>query len=330
MTSDATDDTTPAATTGDAPHSADTALRRSAEASFVAMVSHELRTPLNTINGFLEIVLDGHAGPLTAQQREFLGYAQQGAQQLIALTNDLLLLTRADAGQLQLHPTALPIAPLIAEVVSAEQVSIERKGIAIAVNSAPDLPPLYADELRVRQVVGNLLGNALKFTPPGGHITLSVGRWSEGENMALFSVADSGRGVAPEEQERIFARFYQSRTSAAEHGGGYGLGLAIARLIVEQHGGRIWVADAPEPSQAPESSEAPEPNESGDTGASGEPVSQGAIFHFTLPFASSEQQRAVQNQQTARASRRGGRRESHVANSPHTAPDHSSRRPPSR
>jgi two-component system phosphate regulon sensor histidine kinase PhoR len=222
------------------------------------MVSHELRTPLNSINGFIEIVAEEQVGPLNARQREFLGYVRTSALQLSALVEDILLITKADSGQFSLRPSAIDVGSLLRQTLQSVAQAAVKAEVAMVVNVPPDLLPLAGDELRVQQVLTNLLGNAIKFSPAHAEITVSV-RQSDG--TAEFAIHDRGPGVAPEEQSRIFERFYQSESSQRARSGGYGLGLAIAKLIVEQHGGEIHLESTPE---------------------------AGTTFYFTLPVASPE------------------------------------------
>jgi signal transduction histidine kinase len=222
------------------------------------MVSHELRTPLNSINGFLEIVLEGQVGALNERQREFLGYAYLSTQQLTTLVEDILLISKADSGQFILRTAEMDPATVVMQAIQAVQPAADKAEVTIAAELPTALPLVQADDLRIQQVLTNLLGNAIKFTPAGGAVTMAV---AVGDDEVRFSVADTGKGVSPEDQARIFERFYQSEAATRHHSGGYGLGLAIAKLIVEQHGGRIWVE-----SQA----------------------GQGASFSFTIPLRREE------------------------------------------
>jgi nitrogen-specific signal transduction histidine kinase len=211
-------------------------------ANFISMVSHELRTPLNSLSGFLEIVTDGQAGPLNPQQQEFLNYARLSAEQLTTLVKDILLLSKADAGQFTLRIEEVDVPKLVHQTVQGLQSAAEKRGITIEANLASGLPTIWADALRLQQVLNNLLNNAIKFSPEGGTACLQI--WVDGANLC-FSVRDAGDGIPAEDHARIFEQFYQSDNSARLRTGGYGLGLAIARLIVEQHGGRIWVESEP-------------------------------------------------------------------------------------
>jgi PAS domain S-box-containing protein len=211
--------------------------------NFISMVSHELRTPLNTINGFLSIVLEEHVGSLNERQREFLGYVRSSADQLITLVNDILFISRADTGRFALRCAELDLPDLLAQVIRDASPAAGKLEVALHRRVSRRLPKLLADAGRLHQVLMNLIHNALKFTPPGGSITLSARRAGE---MAEISVADTGCGVPFEDQPRVFERFYQSENALLIKHGGFGLGLTIAKLIVEQHGGRIWLQSEPE------------------------------------------------------------------------------------
>lgn len=212
-------------------------------ANFISMVSHELRTPLNSINGFLEIVLESPVGPLNERQREFLNYARVSTQQLTTLVEDILFISKADSGQFTLRLEQVDVPELVTHVTQTLQAAADRAQVAFELDLAEPLPSLHADGLRLQQVLSNLAGNAIKFSPPEGTVKLSAALRDDG--TMLFSVRDQGRGVALEDHARIFERFYQSESSVRNRSGGYGLGLSIAKLIVEQHNGRIWVESTP-------------------------------------------------------------------------------------
>jgi two-component system phosphate regulon sensor histidine kinase PhoR len=207
------------------------------------MVSHELRTPLNSINGFLEIVLEGQVGALNDRQQEFLNYAFVSTQQLMTLVEDILFISKADAGQFKLRRSSVDVALLMEQAVHSALQAAEKVGIPLLADIPTDPIQIRGDELRLLQVLNNLLGNAIKFSLAGTSVRLSAS--IEGNDIR-FAVTDRGKGISSEERERIFDRFYQADSSARSRGEGYGLGLAIAKLIVEQHGGRIWVESKPD------------------------------------------------------------------------------------
>lgn len=210
-------------------------------ANFISMVSHELRTPLNTINGFLEIVLDGQVGPLNERQHEFLEYAHISTQQLATLVEDILFISKADSGQFTLRLGDVNVAKLVGQAMQSLQTVAEKAEVRLAAVTPDSFPAIQADELRLQQVLTNLLNNAIKFSAPRSEVTL---RAQVEATELMFTVQDHGKGIAVEDHQRIFERFYQSELGARARAGGYGLGLSIAKLIVEQHGGRIWVESA--------------------------------------------------------------------------------------
>ena len=197
-----------------------------------------MRMPLNTLNGFLEIVAEEQAGPLNEKQVEFLGYARTSTRQLVTLVEDIMLISKADSGQFTLRLGDVDPAILIQQSLQAVHPSAQQAGMRVVCSAEPTLPLLRADEARVRQVFGNLLGNAIKYSPENGVVRVYA---QLNGDAVRFSVSDEGNGVPAADHARVFERFYQSENASASHYGGYGLGLAIAKLIVEQHGGRIWV-----------------------------------------------------------------------------------------
>ncbi|MGH2517529.1 MAG: ATP-binding protein, partial [Ktedonobacterales bacterium] len=214
------------------------------KANFLSMVSHELRAPLQTINGYLDLTLSGMGGELNEQHREFVRRARAGGEHLAALVDDLLLISRRDAGQFNLNIQEADLAPVIAETVQEMELNAEDVGVTL-VNQAPgELPLVRADGQRITQVIRNLLTNAIKFTRAGGHVTLST---EVTPDALAISVRDTGVGIAPEHLEKIFERFYQITSSVPDgRAHGQGLGLAIVRIIVEGHGGTISVSSAPQ------------------------------------------------------------------------------------
>jgi two-component system phosphate regulon sensor histidine kinase PhoR len=205
--------------------------------NFVSMVSHELRTPLNSVHGFIDLLLQGHMGDLNEEQRTYLGYAQEGVQQLISIVQDILFMTRSDLGQFEIKQQEVPLRVLVRQVVSGMQPQASKASVVLNADISTDIPLLYVDPQRIKQVLNNLISNAIKYTPPGGTITISASAISE--DWVMISVIDTGYGILTEDRPHIFERFYQSNQREQSRMGGYGLGLSIARLIVEQHGGTI-------------------------------------------------------------------------------------------
>jgi signal transduction histidine kinase/GAF domain-containing protein len=212
------------------------------KASVLSMIAHELRSPLHVINGHLDVVLDSElAATLSDQQRELLRRARAGGEQLKGLVDDVLLISRRDVGQFQMTLEPRRLEPIIASAHDEMELMAAGKGIHFTAEHQPSLPVVEADATRLQQVLRNLLSNALKFTSPGGDVRLTA---TYDERWVRLSVTDTGIGIAPEHLDRIFERYYQvANTSQRSHG--QGLGLAIVRIIVEGHGGRIQVESAP-------------------------------------------------------------------------------------
>ena len=221
--------------------------------NFVSMITHELRSPLNAINGYLDLALTGAAGELNEQLRDFIRRARAGSEHLYALLEDILLIARADAEQWRLKREIVSLQDVVTDAVEELELTATDNDITLTVDVADTFPPIYADEVRMQQVVRNLLSNALRFTPAGGQVTISAciepnsyeGIASEHRDVVLLQVSDTGCGIPPDQQQRIFERFYQGPNTAANRARGQGLGLATARMIVEVHGGKVLVKSAP-------------------------------------------------------------------------------------
>ncbi len=209
------------------------------KSQFLANMSHELRTPLNSIIGFSEVLYDGLVGDMTAEQRDCLNNIRISGEHLLSLINDILDLSKIEAGHIDLNLTTFEVNQLIEEIQATIMPMIEEKSQTLNVALANELPPLTADHVRVRQILLNLLSNAHKFTPEEGKIKLTC-RVADSSAM-LFSVEDTGIGIKPEDQELIFEEFRQVDGSHTREVSGTGLGLAISQRLVEMHGGRIWV-----------------------------------------------------------------------------------------
>ncbi|MFN8027744.1 MAG: ATP-binding protein [Acidimicrobiia bacterium] len=203
------------------------------KSEFVATVSHELRTPLTAVVGFSELLMMEEG--LTDDQREFVEVIDRSAGRLLRLVGDLMFLARAEAGGLELQVADVDVAQLCREAAEESAPADHERGVT-TVAQVTDGPPMRADAVRVRQVVDNLLSNARKFTPAGGTITLRAEPANDGWRL---EVADTGIGIAPEEQEHIFDRFYRASNAAHGHAAGIGLGLAVCQVIVDLHGGAI-------------------------------------------------------------------------------------------
>ncbi|MBU0705494.1 MAG: GAF domain-containing protein [Chloroflexi bacterium] len=206
---------------------------------FLANMSHELRTPLNSIIGFSEVLMDGLVGELTPEQKDCVNDIHFSGEHLLTLINDILDLSKIEAGRMTLALTAVDVPKLLAGVEATIAPLIKKKSQTLRVEWADGLPILIADLFRIKQVLLNLISNANKFTPLEGHITLSCRL--AGPTTMLFSVTDTGIGIKPEDQEIIFEEFRQVDGSASREMSGTGLGLAISKRLIEMHGGHIWV-----------------------------------------------------------------------------------------
>lgn len=227
----------------------------SVRANFVSMVSHELRTPLNSVHGFIDLLMQGHMGELNAEQKQYLGYAQEGVQQLITIVEDILFMARSDTGQFDMKQQKVSFLELAKQVLRGLQPQALKASVILNRDIPSPSPMLYADPQRIKQVLNNLVSNAIKFTPPGGTVTLRARPYDD--RFVMISVEDTGYGIPPEGRNHVFERFYQSNHHLQSKMGGVGLGLTIAKLIVEQHGGAISFDSA---------------------------VNHGTTFYFTVPL----------------------------------------------
>ena len=238
-----------------------------AKSDFLASMSHELRTPLNTIIGFSELLKEGMAGDLTEQQAEFVGDILDSGTHLLSLINDVLDLAKVEAGKMDLAVTEIDIAALIEQSLVMVKEKCLKHDIELTLDVQPDAAStaLTGDERRLKQVMFNLLSNAVKFTHDGGHVRVTarllpaVPAEADGKLHSVIEIAvqDDGIGIAPEHMEHLFEEFYQVHGGLANKTAGTGLGLPLARNLVEMHGGGLW----------------------GESEGKGE----GATFKFTLP-----------------------------------------------
>jgi signal transduction histidine kinase len=207
------------------------------KSEFLANMSHELRTPLNAIIGFSQVLRDEMMGSVNEKQAEYLDDIISSGGHLLSLINDVLDLSKVEAGQveLQMHPFSLREALERGVVMVRERATED--GVRVAFTVDPEVDVVDGDERRIKQVIFNLLSNAVKFTPAGGEVDVSATR-ANGE--VRVSVADTGPGIAPEDRDRIFEEFQQSETGVGQREG-TGLGLALSKRFVELHGGRIWL-----------------------------------------------------------------------------------------
>lgn len=251
--------------------------RRRAEAAslhkseFLANMSHELRTPLNSVIGFSELLQEQTIGPLNEKQVRFLGNIARSGQHLLHLINDILDLSKVEAGKIVLQLEPLPVVEVLEDILVIARGLANKKSQALAAEIARDLPPLLADPVRFKQILFNLLSNAVKFTPAGGAVRVTARRnaehpggarmrnaeWKDGEavpesairnpqseigDFLEIAVTDTGAGIRSEDLPRLFQEFTQLATTAAQAHEGTGLGLALTRRLVELHGGAITAA----------------------------------------------------------------------------------------
>jgi signal transduction histidine kinase len=222
------------------------------KSEFLANMSHELRTPLNAIIGFSEVLVDRMFGELNEKQEEYLKDIYASGQHLLSLINDILDLSKIEAGRMELELSEFDLPSAIDNALILVRERASRRGITLGHSVDDRLGQIRGDERKVKQVLLNLLSNALKFTPEGGRIDV---RAAPQDGVAEISVADTGVGIAPEDQDAVFEEFRQVGT-ADKKVEGTGLGLALSRKFIELHGGRIWVESE---------------------------VGKGSTFRFTLP-----------------------------------------------
>ncbi len=207
------------------------------KSQFLANMSHELRTPLNAIIGFSQVLRQRLFGEVNEKQDEYLGDIVSSGHHLLSLINDVLDLSKVEAGQVELVFAAFSLRNALERGVVMVRERASNGHIHLSLELASDIDSIRGDERRVLQVVFNLLSNAVKFTPPGGHVDVSTARVN-GE--VQVSVSDTGPGIATDDQERIFEEFQQTAIGIGQRDG-TGLGLAVSKRLVELHGGRIWV-----------------------------------------------------------------------------------------
>jgi len=217
----------------------------------VQNVSHELRTPLTFVKGYVQLLLEGNGGPLAEEQKEYLSIVAEKTDIITGLVSDIMFLQQAD--RMPSNKTPVSLTKLAWRALRGCAATAEKAELTLVENLPEDISPVTGSEGRLLQVFDNLLGNAIKFSPAGGTITVTV---EDAGAMVRASVSDQGIGIPKDQQERIFERFYQVNGSARRRFSGTGLGLAIVKRIVETHGGEVWVE-----------------SEQG----------QGSTFHFTIP-----------------------------------------------
>lgn len=225
---------------------------------FVSTVSHELRTPLTSIKGYIDLIIEGEAGEINEIQREFLGIVKENSDRLVDLINDMLDISRIESGRIVLKVQPLDVAERIEGAVNTFRAVLDQQGRAITVDVPADLPKAAGDPDRVGQVLINFISNAIKYSPDGGNV--DVRATCDGSRVRV-AIRDHGIGITPQDQERLFTKFYRVDSSLTREIGGTGLGLSICKSIIELLGGEVGVESTP---------------------------GEGSTFFFTLPVAPSE------------------------------------------
>jgi signal transduction histidine kinase len=211
------------------------------KSEFVTLVSHELRTPLTSIAGYVELLLEEQGGTSAEAQREPLGIVKRNADRLLQLIDDLLDISRIEAGKVELKRARLDLVGLIREVANSLRPQIEAKEQRLTLDLGEGLPAVSGDADRVTQILTNLLSNAHKYTPPGGSVAITA---DGEEGLVRVNVQDTGVGLSADDQARLFTKFFRAQHHATAGVGGTGLGLAITRALVALHGGEITVTSA--------------------------------------------------------------------------------------
>lgn len=226
------------------------------QSDFLSKMSHELRTPLNAVIGFSDILLSGMDGELAPDQKNDVQLIFNSAQHLLQLINDILDISKLEEGKISLQPEFIPVNQIIDDTLSDYRKQIEEKSLALRQEVPAGLPPVYADSRRMKQILSNLIGNAIKFTEKG-MIVIDAG-WSDREGHPLtpapgshsefvkISIQDTGIGISDQELSLIFSRFHQTDTGLSRKYEGTGLGLAITLSLVELHGGTIGAESQPD------------------------------------------------------------------------------------
>ena len=209
------------------------------KSQFLANMSHELRTPLNSIIGFAELLREGEVGPLEAQQKEFLGDVLRSGRHLLQLINDVLDLSKVEAGKLDFRPERIEPGKLVSEVLAILRSTASARRLQVQAWVDPALGELTVDPGRLKQIMYNYLSNAIKFTPEGGNVSIRM--TAEGEHDFRLEVEDTGKGIAPDDLSRLFVEFQQIHDGREKRYGGTGLGLALTKRLVEAQGGSVGV-----------------------------------------------------------------------------------------
>jgi two-component system, NarL family, sensor histidine kinase BarA len=239
-------------------HIADLEARDALKTQFLANISHDLRTPLTAVITHAEILRDGILGPLSDRQLESITGIINGGRQLLEQVGEILTYARGAANQLTITRSSFELGEILAQLSALNDALVSKKGLTLETEVQTDLAPLNADREKISHVVGNLLGNAIDFTPPGGRVWVrAFAIESNGVEECVVEVGDTGIGISSEHHDLVFREFAQVDASASRQHHGTGLGLTIARKLVELHGGRIWLESE---------------------------LGQGSRFYFTIPY----------------------------------------------
>lgn len=233
-----------------------------AKTDFVSLVTHELRIPVTSIKGFADLLVGGYSGPINEAQNNFVDVIRNNADRMARLIADLADVSRIESGHLYLELGTVPLTAVLEETLRPLREQINQKQQTLIINSAETLPAVWADKARLVQILTNLLSNACKYTPEGGQITVSaVPVFAQGSPQSVHvTVQDTGIGMSPQDQQKVFEKFFRADNDHVQRIQGTGLGLHITRLLVEMQNGRIWFESQ---------------------------LGQGTAFHFTLPTAQS-------------------------------------------
>ena len=239
-------------------HIADLEARDSLKTQFLANISHDLRTPLTAVITHAEILRDGILGPLSDRQLDSITGIINGGRQLLDQVGEILTYARGAANQLTITRTRFDLADVLAQLSALNDALVSKKGLTLVMEVDAALAPLLADREKVTHIVGNLLGNAIDFTPQGGRVWVrAFAREHDGVDECVVEVGDTGIGISAEHHDLVFREFAQVDSSASRQHHGTGLGLTIARKLVDLHGGRIWLESA---------------------------LGEGSRFYFTIPY----------------------------------------------
>jgi signal transduction histidine kinase len=222
-----------------------------AKTDFVSIVSHELKTPMTSIKGFTELLAQGMVGPLNDVQKNFLGTIHSNIQRMSTLVSDLTDISRIEAGRMHLEFSALSITEVLDETITAFQNHVNDKRQNIDVQRQPNLAPVWGDRNRISQIFYNLISNAIKYSPEDSTIKISIEQcpntWeADGAPEVIHTIIeDSGWGISPDEQKKIFQKFFRSENPHIREEIGTGLGLSITKSLIELQGGKIWFTSQP-------------------------------------------------------------------------------------